>query len=203
MDQLKIGRFIAACRKEKGLTQAQLAEKLGITDKAVSKWERGIAMPDSSIMLQLCDILGISVNDLLCGERVSDDRYQAEMERNLVELAREKQAADRRLLGVEIVLGVVAILPTIAAVVVANLVPMEAWKAGLTVGLGVLPLVIATPFAVRIEQKAGYYRCAKCGYHHVPRYSSVFLALHAGTTRYLRCPKCGKYSWQKKVLSKE
>ena len=61
MDQLKIGRFIAACRKQKDLTQMQLSEKLGITDKAISKWERGITMPDASIMLELCDILGINV----------------------------------------------------------------------------------------------------------------------------------------------
>jgi transcriptional regulator with XRE-family HTH domain len=67
MDQLKIGKFIAECRKQKQLTQLQLADKLGITDKAISKWERGIAMPDSSIMLELCDILGISVNELLNG----------------------------------------------------------------------------------------------------------------------------------------
>ena len=65
MDQIKIGKFIAACRKNNNLTQLQLAEKLGITDKAVSKWERGITMPDSSIMLDLCDILGINVNELL------------------------------------------------------------------------------------------------------------------------------------------
>ena len=60
MNQIKIGRFIAECRKKANLTQMQLAEKLGITDKAVSKWERGVAMPDTSIMLELCEILGIS-----------------------------------------------------------------------------------------------------------------------------------------------
>ena len=65
MDQLKIGKFIAECRKQKNLTQMQLAEKLSITDKAISKWERGIAMPDYSIMLELCSILSISVNELL------------------------------------------------------------------------------------------------------------------------------------------
>ena len=71
MDQVKIGKFIAECRKKNMLTQMQLAEKLNITDRAVSKWETGKAMPDTSIMLELCDILGISVNDLLSGEVVS------------------------------------------------------------------------------------------------------------------------------------
>ena len=71
MNQIKIGRFIAECRKKENLTQMQLAEKLGITDKAVSKWERGVAMPDTSIMLELCAILNINVNELLSGEKIN------------------------------------------------------------------------------------------------------------------------------------
>ena len=71
MNQVKIGAFIAECRKKQNLTQLQLAEKLYITDKAVSKWERGIAMPDSSLMLDLCEILKISVDELLNGEKIS------------------------------------------------------------------------------------------------------------------------------------
>ena len=82
MDQVKIGKFIAERRKSVNLTQAQLAETLNITDRAVSKWERGIAMPDSSIMLELCSILKITVNDLLCGEVVIMDNYNKELENN-------------------------------------------------------------------------------------------------------------------------
>ena len=74
MDQIKIGRFIAECRKEKNLSQLQLAEKLNITDKAISKWERGISKPSSSIMLELCEILGISVNELLNGEKTDSQK---------------------------------------------------------------------------------------------------------------------------------
>ena len=203
MDQIKIGKFISDCRKAQGLTQMQLAEKLNITDRAISKWERGLAMPDSSIMLELCDILKITVNDLLNGEVVSMENYDKNMEKTLIELVKQKEETDRRLLRIEIVLGIVAILPLIASVIIASVIPMAEWKAGLLVGLCLIPLLIAMPFALKIEQKAGYYKCANCGHRHIPSYTSVFLAMHVNRTRYMKCPKCGKFSWQKKVLSKE
>lgn len=81
MNQAKIGKFIAECRKEKNFTQRQLADTLHITDKAISKWERGLSMPDSSIMLDLCDILGITVNDLLSGEVITVENYNKELEK--------------------------------------------------------------------------------------------------------------------------
>ncbi len=203
MDQVKIGKFIAECRKKQNLTQMQLAEKLNITDRAISKWETGKTMPDSSIMLELCDILKISVNDLLSGEVVTMDNYNKELENNLIEMVKQKEEADKRLLKLEIVLGIIAVLPLIAAVVIASIVPMEEWKGGLLVGFSLLPLLIATPFALKIEQKAGYYECQTCRHRHIPQYSSVFWAMHINRTRYMRCPNCGKMSWQKKVLHKE
>ena len=203
MDQVKIGKFIAECRRKENLTQMQLAEKLNITDRAISKWETGKSMPDSSIMLELCDVLKISVNDLLSGEVVTMDNYNKELENNLIEMVKQKEEADKRLLRLEIVLGIIAVLPLMAAVISASIVPMEEWKGGLLVGLSLLPLLIATPFAIKIEQKAGYYECQKCRHRHIPQYSSVFLAMHINRTRYMRCPECGKVSWQKKVLHKE
>ena len=76
MNQIDTGKFIASYRKEKGLTQAQLAEKLNITDRAVSKWETGKCMPDSSIMLELCNILDVTVNELLSGEKIEMNNYE-------------------------------------------------------------------------------------------------------------------------------
>lgn len=86
MDQIKIGRFIAGCRKEKELTQSQLAEKLNITDKAISKWETGKGMPDVSIMIELCNVLGISVNELLSGERLNEENYKEKANENIVSM---------------------------------------------------------------------------------------------------------------------
>ncbi len=203
MDQVKIGKFIAACRKQENLTQMQLAERLHITDRAVSKWETGRAMPDSAIMLELCSVLKISVNDLLSGEVVSMDNYNKELEKNLLEMVRQKEESDKRLLRIEIVTGICCIIPLIVSAIIAGAMPMEEWAQVIIVLAGLVPLLIATPFMLMIEQKAGYYECRKCGHRYVPKYSNVFMAAHVNRTRYMRCPKCNQKSWQKKVLTKE
>lgn len=203
MDLLKIGKFIADCRKSKNLTQMQLAEKLNITDRAVSKWETGKSLPDSSIMLELCSILEINVNDLLCGEIITMENYNKELENNLLEMVKQKEESDKRLLHIEVILGICCILPLIASIIIVNIVPMAESLAAVIVLASLIPILIATPFALRIEQKAGYYECKMCGHRHIPKYNSVFFAMHVNRTRFMRCPECGKMSWQKKVLSKD
>ena len=89
IDQIKIERFIAAKRKEKSLTQAEVAKSLGITDRAVSKWERGLALPDASIMLNLCSILGIGITELLTGEATMDEDYKAKSEKLILEIRKK------------------------------------------------------------------------------------------------------------------
>ena len=146
MDQVKIGKFIADRRKMVHLTQLQLAEKLGITDRAISKWETGKAMPDSSIMLSLCEILKLTVNDLLTGEVVIMENYNKELEKNLLEMIQQKEQADKRLLTMELVTGILFLIPLAAAVVVGTVVPMKESTATLIILAGLLPLLIATPF---------------------------------------------------------
>jgi transcriptional regulator with XRE-family HTH domain len=202
MDQVKIGKFIAACRKKENLTQLQLAEKLNITDRAVSKWETGKCLPDSAIMLDLCDVLKISVNDLLCGEVVTMENYNKEMENKLLEMVKEKERADKNLLALEIFVGAVSLIFMFALIVVASLAPIEEWLRVTLILIGFAPVLIATPFMLKIEQTAGYYECAKCGHKHIPSYKSVFFSMHMGRTRYMRCPECHQKSWQKKRISK-
>lgn len=91
MDTKRIGAFIAQCRKEKNMTQVQLAEELGITNQAVSKWETGKGMPDVALMQQLCDVLEISINELFSGEHLSDEEYKGKAEENFSRLLKEKQ----------------------------------------------------------------------------------------------------------------
>ncbi|MBP0980190.1 MAG: helix-turn-helix transcriptional regulator, partial [Oscillospiraceae bacterium] len=95
MNQIKIGKFIAECRKKANLTQMQLAEKLGITDKAISKWERGITMPDTSIMLELCDILCVSVNELLSGEKIDMENNNRDNQQLLLDMAKELEKKNK------------------------------------------------------------------------------------------------------------
>ena len=96
LNQEKIGKFIAERRKEKALTQKQLAEQLSVSDKAVSKWETGRSMPDNAILFDLCTVLDININELLSGEKLSDDNYHGKAEENMITLMKEKQKSGRR-----------------------------------------------------------------------------------------------------------
>ena len=202
MDQVKIGKFIAECRKNKKMTQADLAEKLNITDRAVSKWENGRAMPDSSLKLDLCGELGISVNELLSGEMIEMKDYDKKAEELLLEMQKQKEENDKRLLHMEILMSILSILPLLISTLIVSIVPMEETIGSVIVATSLIPLLIAAPVALRIEQTAGYYECKKCHHKYVPTYMGVFLAMHYGRTRYMKCPKCNKLSWNKKVISK-
>ena len=204
MDQVKIGKFIAECRKRVNMTQAQLAEKLNITDRAVSKWETGRAMPDSSIMLELCSILKINVADLLCGEVVTVEDYKEKYEEALLLMVKEKERSDRYLLMIEWIIGILSVLVLLIPAIVASYVPFEReWVRVLVAISGFLPCFVGFFFALRIEQIAGYYECGVCGHKYVPSYKAISFAMHIGRTRYMKCPRCQKRSWQKKVITKE
>lgn len=84
MDQVKIGKLIAECRKKQKMTQVELAEKLGVTDKSVSKWENGVCLPDVSLMKNLCENLGITLNELFNGERIPENKYKEVSDNNLL-----------------------------------------------------------------------------------------------------------------------
>ncbi len=202
MDQIKIGKFIAECRKKNNLTQRQLADKLNITDRAISKWERGFSMPDSSLMLDLCSELKISVNDLLCGEVIQNNDYNKKAEQNLLEMQRLKEVSDRRLLRVESAIVSMAVVMYLVLVFVVSF-------CGLADNIKFLIIMPLTVFvfmvcllALRIEQQVGYYECQKCHYKYIPLYLQVFMAAHINRTRYMKCPKCHHFSWHEKIISK-
>ena len=203
MDQIKIGKFIASCRKEQGMTQAVLAEKLGISDRAVSKWETGKSMPDSGIMLELCEYLKINVNELLSGERIMAKYFDKRAEENLLAMKRELEEKNRQMLRTEYLVTVPAVLAGFVLVFVACFASMPMWLRIALLTFALVMIFAVAFIAVGIEQKAGYYECQSCGHRYVPTYWQTNLALHAGRTRYMKCPKCGNRSWQRKVLTKE
>ena len=202
MDQVKIGTFISICRKKQNLTQAELAEKLGITDRAVSKWETGRSLPDSSIMLDLCSILKISVNDLLSGEVVTMNEINKKQEQMIIELVKEKQEADKRLLKVEVFIGILSIIILLVLIAIAAFANLDDWLRIVLIVSGFVVFLMGCFIALRIEQIAGYYECKKCGHKYIPTYKAVNRAMHIGRTRYLKCPHCGQKSWNKKVIIK-
>ena len=202
MDQIKIGRFIAERRKKASLTQMQLAEKIGITDKAISKWERGIAMPDTSIMLKLCDILGISVNELLCGEKIDMENNNQKNEQLFLDMAKELERKNKTVWTSMWIIMSVSVIGLIGGLAVAAfLIPEGILQLVTILGICVL-FLIPCFYALKLEVSVGAYKCKNCGYEIVPTYKQALNAMHMGTTRYLKCPECGKRTWCKKVLKK-
>lgn len=208
MEQIKIGKFIASCRKEQGMTQAVLAEKLGISDRAVSKWETGKSMPDSGIMLELCELLKINVNELLSGEHITMEDYNAKSEEVILGLKSENEKYAKRLLRSEAYIIVVGVVASLAIIIAGTIIALKNGEndplAIVLIVSGCVIVVAAALIGLGIEVKTGYYECAECG--HIYKPSSLLktaFAIHMNTTRYMKCPKCGKRCWQKKVLTKD
>jgi transcriptional regulator with XRE-family HTH domain/DNA-directed RNA polymerase subunit RPC12/RpoP len=202
MDQIKIGRFIAERRKSAGFTQMQLAERLNITDRAVSKWETGRAMPDVSIMLSLCDILGISVNELLCGEKIIMENNDQKNEQLLLDMAGEIERKNKTIWNAMWTIMTVSIIGLIGGLaIIAFFVPEGPWMLAAILALCIVFLMPCF-YALKLEVSVGAYKCKNCGHEIVPTYKQALGAMHRGTTRYLKCPNCGKRTWCKKVIKK-
>ena len=202
MNQIKIGEFISSQRRKNNLTQAALAEKLGITDRAVSKWERGKGLPDASLMLDLCEILGITVNELLNGEKISMENNNQKNEQLLLEMAKELEKKNKTLWSSMWVIMTVSITTLIAGLFITTfLIPDGVWQLVAILGICVV-FLIPCFYALKIEVSVGAYKCKNCGHEIVPTYTQALNAMHMGTTRYLKCPKCNKRTWCKKVIKK-
>ena len=200
MDQIKIGKFISEKRKELGITQSELAEKLNITDRAISKWENGVCMPDVGTIPELCEILNITINDLFSGEVVNMKENEKKLEENLMEMARQKEEADKRLLNLEWVIGILACIVLFGGLLVSSYVEMKTYLRVIVIAGSVIIFLIAMFYALKIEQVAGYYECKNCGHKYVPEYWTVFFAPHMGRSIYMRCPKCNTKCYHKKVI---
>ena len=201
MDQIKTGQFIKTCRKEKNLTQREVAEKLNISEKTVSKWETGNGMPDVSLMLPLCKLLEISVNELLSGERLDEKQYIEKAERNMISLMDEKAQAKKKIIIAVLVL-IVTLVAGMTLILLSDQLETELWLRIFLSVLGTAIIGVGIGIACVLERDAGVYECKHCGERFVPTMKAYILAPHLPRSRRLKCPKCGKKSYCKKRLSK-
>ena len=202
MDLIKIGKFIANCRKEKNITQEELAEKLFITDRAVSKWERGLSLPDADKMLDLCNILDINVNELLNGERIDMKENNKKTDELILELAKQDELNNKRMLMDMWVLVITALTFYIGIVILAGYALGEGTLFEIIMCFSTVIFVAVAFYALKLEINAGYYECKSCHHKFKIKYIKAVFTPHINTTRYLKCPKCNKRTWAKKVMSK-
>lgn len=191
MDQIKIGSFIAEVRKSKGITQRQLADRLEISDKTVSKWERGKGLPEVSLMLPLCRELEITVNDLLTGEKVAPAEYQQKAEENMMNLIRENQENRKRAI-LSAICVVITIIAVCSLVVISAYIEMPVAVRVVLVLLAVAVAVVGVGAAAVLEREAGHFECPHCKHLFVPTMGEYVKAYHTFTKRRLTCPSCGK-----------
>lgn len=202
MNQIKIGEFISSQRKLKNLTQMALAEKLNITDRAVSKWERGKSLPDAALMIPLCKILDITVNELLCGEKNNAENESNNDEQILLDFAKELEQKNKTIWTSMWVIMIVSIAAMFSGIILTKSLLSEGFLQNIIlIGITVLFLMPCF-YALKLEVSVGAYKCKNCGQEIEPTYSQALWAMHMGTTRYLKCPNCGKRSWCKKILKK-
>ena len=202
MDQVKIGQFIAALRRERTLSQRELAEALEVSDKTVSKWECGRGLPDASLMLPLCKVLGITVNELLSGERLDADAYPSRAEENMAALLRERTENKRKLL-LEVAVIATTLFPATVMIMLAGLASLStAWR------IALLCIAFGQMFggifiAAVLEMTSGYFECPHCGEYFTPTKGAYLRGSHTTMRRRLRCPHCGKVGWCRRRLSRK
>lgn len=200
MNYNKIGLFLTSLRKEKNLTQAKLAEMLFVSEKTVSKWENGKSIPDTTILPKLCEIFGVTLNELLCGEKNSAEKNSEQI---LFNLAKELEQKNKLIKTSMWFLMIVSIVALLGGIIVAGLfMPEGVWQLVVILGITIL-FLIPCFFALKLEVSVGAYKCKNCGTEITPTYSEVLNAMHMGTTRYLKCPNCGKRTWCKKIWNKK
>ena len=195
-----IGRFIKKKKRMKGMTQAELAEKICVSENTISKWECGNGFPDTSLMLPLCKELGITANELLSGKKLTGDEYMRQAENNLVTLKTQQEQSHKLLLTIEYILGYMSSLTLIILVFVASYINMPTWLRIFLIVFVLIHTIFGIHFCLVIEKDAGFYECQHCHNKYIPTYKQVLFSMHYGRTRYMKCPKCHKKSWQKKVI---
>ena len=202
MDQIKIGKFITECRKKKNLTQAQLAENLNITDRAISKWETGKSMPDFDIMLKLCEILEISVNELLCGEMINMEQKDKQLNELILQMATNEERYHKRLRHSAYVIIATSMVALVCLITLISLLIPECGFQYFMIIVAIILFIIPCIIAFKFKVETGYYECKNCQHMFVPNYKEIALLMQTPSRRLLKCPECGKWTWCKKLTKR-
>ena len=204
MNQEKIGKFIAELRKEKNMTQQELADKLNITDRAISHWENGRSMPDAGVILELCKILNINVNELLSAKKIKEENYNERAEESLLEMRREIETQNKRILTLNKIIINLSIIIFVVIGLAATFIEMSMLIRNIIFAVDLVMLILVGFFTLNILQKTGYYECQECKHQYIPRYTQMFFSMSGitNTNWRIKCPKCKKKCWHKKILAK-
>ena len=194
MDQVKTGNFLKALRRERGWTQSQFAEKLQISEKTVSKWETGRGLPDVALMLPVCELLGVTVNELLSGERLSAEGYRVRAEENILDLARDRTKSATKAVVCNAAC-IVCIAVALALVLVAALCDLPVWARILLIVCAILGICAVLAPILLVAVSVEVFSCPACGKRFVPTLRAYILGPHTFRKRRLKCPHCGKKSW--------
>lgn len=200
MDYIKIGNFIMNERRAKNLTQAKLAKMIFVSEKTISKWEKGNGIPDVNILLKLCTIFEVSINEILNGERILSENYEHKAETKLIEIQKSKELSDKVLLKLEILIGCLGLIFLSSFITIAIFIQMAIWLKVMLIIYGYIVFISTCLIALKIEQAAGFYECNNCHHKYIPSYKQIFSAKNKLRKRYLKCPNCQKKSWHNKVL---
>lgn len=200
MDQIKIGKFISTMRKEQKLTQRELADKLGISDKTVSKWECGNGMPEVSLMLPLCEALHINLNELFSGEKLTDTNYKKKAEENMMNLVREKEESKKKII-ISVIVCVITMISAITMILISSTLEMPTWLRIVLITIAMIVMIGGIAVAGVLDMDTGTFECRHCGVRFKPTAGAYIKGAHTITTRYLKCPECGKSSYCKHRLT--
>ena len=200
MDTIKIGQFIKSLRKENYLTQREVAERLNVSEKTISKWETGNGMPEVSLMLPLCKLFEISINELLSGERLDEKQYIEKAEENMACLV--DRTTPRKKIIISTISCILVILSSLALILVSALFITQIWIKLVVIGIALIVVVADISVILLVAVSTEIYSCEKCGEKFVPTLTAYLLAPHTFKRRYLKCPHCGKKSWNNSHLRK-
>ncbi len=203
MDIVKIGYFIRECRKNKNLTQKQLADKLFVEPKTISKWETGKGLPDVSIMKNLCNELGISLSELFIGDYIKEESNDLLIEKLIIDGLNKERIQNKKKLIDEILIGCAFIGSIITLILLVGSLSIATYLKIILIVLSLIFIFVGLFGLVLLDVNIGYFECAECHERFIPSIKDYVFGMHTLKKRKLKCPKCGKKTWCLKRMTRK